>query len=365
MGIVTRILAALAPFILAAPHPAAEFKTSPEWDAKFQQRDGWTGGDGAYSVAITPERTVWLFSDSFVGKVRDGKRTEATMVNNAVGVQEGHGDSSKLRFVVRTGKDGKPAAMLTPPDGRGWFWIADGVCVSGKLFLFLPQIEKKAGDQGAFGFRQVGQWLGSVANPLDDPTEWRVEYQKLPFSEFSADRSVIFGAAVLRVEEYVYIYGLDEKSVKPFPDKRMILARVKAESLADFSAWRFWHDREWDADFRKAGHLASGMANEASVSYQPGAKRYVVVYSEYGLSDRIMARTSKDPWGPWSEPFLLFTCPDRKGDKQLFCYAAKAHPTESPGDDLLVSYVVNSFDFWQVARDASLYWPRFVRVTFP
>jgi hypothetical protein len=176
---------------------------------------------------------------------------------------------------------------------------------------------------------------------------------------------VIFGGAVLRANEYVYIYGLDEKSVKPFPDKRMILARVKAESLADLSAWRFWREGEWDADFRKAGHLASGMANEASVSYHPGTKRYLVVYSEFGLSNQIVARTSKEPWGPWSEPILLYTCSETKKDKHLFCYAAKAHPTESLGDDLLVSYVVNSFDFWQVARDASLYWPRFVRVPFP
>ena len=34
----------------------------------------------------------------------------------------------------------------------------------------------------------------------------------------------------------------------------------------------------------------------------------------------------------------------------------------SSGRDVVVSYVVNSFDFWQVARDARLYWPRFVRV---
>jgi hypothetical protein len=34
----------------------------------------------------------------------------------------------------------------------------------------------------------------------------------------------------------------------------------------------------------------------------------------------------------------------------------------SSGQDLFVSYVVDSFDFWQVAREAELYWPRFVRV---
>ena len=50
-------------------------------------------------------------------------------------------------------------------------------------------------------------------------------------------------------------------------------------------------------------------------------------------------------------------------DKKVFCYGAKAHPALSSGEDWVVSYVVNSFDFWQVAREARLYWPRFVRLT--
>jgi hypothetical protein len=60
---------------------------------------------------------------------------------------------------------------------------------------------------------------------------------------------------------------------------------------------------------------------------------------------------------------VLYECPEMGRDKRLFSYAAKAHPTLSSGDDLVVSYVVNSYYFWQVARDATLYWPRFVRVT--
>ena len=67
------------------PDPA-EARASPEWDAKFRQQDGWIGADGAYSVAVSPQRTIWLFSDTWIGKVRDGRRTDATMVNNMVGV---------------------------------------------------------------------------------------------------------------------------------------------------------------------------------------------------------------------------------------------------------------------------------------
>jgi hypothetical protein len=50
-------------------------------------------------------------------------------------------------------------------------------------------------------------------------------------------------------------------------------------------------------------------------------------------------------------------------DKKLFCYGAKAHPVLSSGQEVVASYVVNSFDFGQVARQGELYWPRFVRLT--
>jgi hypothetical protein len=50
-------------------------------------------------------------------------------------------------------------------------------------------------------------------------------------------------------------------------------------------------------------------------------------------------------------------------DKRLFCYAAKAHASQATDDALMISYVVNSRDVEQVIDDATLYWPRFVRVS--
>jgi Domain of unknown function (DUF4185) len=343
------------------PIVSAEARPSPEWDAKFQLRDGWIGGDGVDSVAVSPERTLWLFSDTWVGKVRDGRRSDATIVNNTVAVQEGHGLDAKLRFVVRRTADGKPAALVTPADGRGWFWLQAGTCVGGKLYLFLTQIEREG--QGVFGFRQVAQWLGVVENPLDDPERWRVEQKRIPHTDFSGPRRLSFGAEVLREGDQVFIYGTDERQGGPgLPDKQMIVARVGADSLADFNAWRFYRDSRWIDDFRQASHLAGGMGNDYSVSPLAGHKRYVVVSTHMGMSDRIVARTAETPWGPWSAPITVFRCPEVKWDRRVFCYGARAHVAESSGDEILVSYVANSFDFWHVAADARLYWPRFVEV---
>jgi hypothetical protein len=345
--------------LLPTDFPPAQ--PAPEWNARFTRTSGWIGGDGAYSVAVTPQRTVWLFSDTWIGDVKDGKRTNATIVNNTVAVQEGHGDQAKVEFVVAQGKDGKPAALIVPADGHGWFWLFHGACVEGKLYLFLAQIEK-TNDPGVFGFRQIGMWLGIVANPLDHPTAWKVEQRKLPCTVFSSERSLCFGNAVLCEGDHLYIYGIDENPKRGGGNKHLVVARVHAKDVADFAAWRFFRDGAWSEDFRHATRLADGLANECSVSFLPGRKQYVAVYTERGLSPRIVARTAPSPTGPWSTPTVLYHCPEASWDRNIFCYAAKAHPEISAEGELFITYATNSFDFWQVARDARLYWPRFVRV---
>jgi hypothetical protein len=108
--------------------------------------------------------------------------------------------------------------------------------------------------------------------------------------------------------------------------------------------------------------VADGMASECSVSFLPKLGRYVLVYTERGLSPKIQVRTAAKPWGEWAAATTVYRCPEMAQDKRIFCYAAKAHPELAEADELVISYVANSYDISQVVEDASLYWPRFVRV---
>src|SRR5262245_3621937 len=79
------LCAALVSSCLATEPPMVRSALpAPDLDAMFQQTDGWIGGDGGSSVAWSPQKTLWLFSDTWVGKIREGKRTDATIVNNSV-----------------------------------------------------------------------------------------------------------------------------------------------------------------------------------------------------------------------------------------------------------------------------------------
>ena len=123
---------------------------------------------------------------------------------------------------------------------------------------------------------------------------------------------------------------------------------------------------EWAAlsdSFVPMGHRYREPRNWWSTLTAQDTPGYALVYSENGLSPRILGRFAESPEGPWSAPVLLHTCPEMKADKKVFTYAAKAHPHLGGERELVVSYVVNSFDLAPVINDATLYWPRFVRVT--
>ena len=71
-------------------------KPAPEWDASFARKKGWTGADGCYSVELGDGRTLWLYSDTWVGTVAEGKHAKGShLVNNSIGLQP-------------AGKNGKP-----------------------------------------------------------------------------------------------------------------------------------------------------------------------------------------------------------------------------------------------------------------
>jgi len=346
-----------------APNIAVE--VLPHYDALFSNQEGWTGGDGAYSVALSHNIIAWFFGDTWIGQVENGRHVNATLVNNTVAIQLGKdAAAAKMDFTFGRAATGQPLALIRPDDGRGWFWIFDGVMTPEGLYVFLIQIDRTAGD-AVFDFKVVGTWLGHVANPEELPALWRITQSKVPWSTFSASGGILWGSAILQINKILYIYGTVEESAGGVLRKHMILARVPASLLLDYSQWRFFADNNWVTDFRRASRLSPNMPHEYSVTYLPALKQYVAVYSEDGLSRNILLRLSSKPQGPWSEPIQIFQCPEAGWDDSIFCYAAKAHSALSRDPDrLIITYIANSIDFDRVANDARLYRPRFLKVTF-
>lgn len=337
---------------------------APECDALFSRTSGWIGADGDYSVSLDNNRVAWLFSDTFVGSVKDGKRVDTVMINNSVAIQT-LGSKQPVEFFFRTAPDGKHKALVTPDDKDGYFWLFDGVNTSKGLYFFLLRV-MHLDVPGGFPFKLTGMSLAHVPNPADPPDKWKITQCRLPFSRFSKDEDIFFGSATLKVGDYIYIYGVSSKRKdNGGRTSEMITARVHEGQFGDFSAWRFWSGGKWGSSFEQAAPLFDGVATEFSISYIPGIKRYAAVYTAMGISGIIVVRLSPTPEGPWGEPIKVYECPDRLWHKATYSYAAKGHPElSSSPNELVVTYATNSTDFPDLFNDARLYWPRFVRLTF-
>ena len=334
----------------------------PAYDRLFHRSSGWIGADADYSVSLGKNRVLWLFGDTFLGKVRDGRRVPVAMINNSIGIQHRlDPETARVHFFCGSSSNGEPRSLIVPKNAQRWFWPADGVMERNRLSVFLSEIERTSAPS-ASGFRQIATTLCRVANPLDLPTVWKFSLRKIPFTKFSPGENRIFGAAILKADGFVYLYGLRER---PCHDKSMILARVSKGHLEDFHRWRFYTGKEWSRLSLHAADLCPDVANEYSVSWLPALHRYVLICTPNGLSRNIIARTAPNPWGPWSKATIVYRCPEATWGDGIFCYAAKAHPMLSTApNELIVTYAANATNPETLLNDDRLYWPRFVRVKF-
>jgi hypothetical protein len=345
--------------------PRAAVEVLPDFNAMFERQKGWTGADGAYTVGLSDQEILWLFGDTWYGEVREGRHENATIINNSIAIQRGIVPPHvTVDFYSGESSEAKPLAFFRPSDGRGWFWFYDGIKVSKKLHLFLLQIERTE-DPNSFGFTIRETRLASVANPGDPPESWRASQLRIPWQRLSPDGDTIFGSALLRENDFIYIYGTTENITGGVRKKYMILARVPAAKLQQFNQWQFFSSGRWTYDFNGLSRLAGDFANEYSVSYLASLGKYIAVYTANGASKDIVARFASHPWGPWSEPEILYECPEQSWGPDVFCYAAKGHPELSAApDEIVVTYIASSRDFDKIVDNAGLYRPRFLRVKF-
>ena len=372
--------------------PELPGKPAPQWDAIFARKKGWTGADGCYSVELGAGRTLWLYSDTWVGTVAEGKHAKGShLVNNSIGLQPPIAKGKPPKhdslefFWGKLGKDGKPRAWIEPDlpvkaddpqaAGKSWYWLLDGCMISPpgggkKLLVFLMHMgRKKEGGDGVFNFRMLGGALAVISNPLDAPSQWKISHAVNPHSRRSGTDDISWATALYHSGSagpgepgMLYIYGI--RDVKGL-NKQVVLARAPASRADDFSTWRFFTGKGWSRKSPDAVKITDQAVNEHTVeniSYM-GKSRLVLVESQPVFGRHVLVRTAEKPEGPWSELKKVFLVTNlEKGKHKRFTYAGKGHAHLSAPGKLLISYVINSHNFWDMVGDASIYRPRFIEV---
>ncbi|HEY9843015.1 MAG: DUF4185 domain-containing protein [Candidatus Sericytochromatia bacterium] len=331
---------------------------APDIESHFQPfATGWTGADGLYSIALGPQRHLWLFGDTLIGSRQGAGRTIASMPRNSLAVQT----NGQWRFFWRSGPKGE---VFAAPDPQHWFWPGPGTLYQGKLYLLLPEFAPDAAG-GVFGFRHTGLYLVTVSNPDADPADWRIDYRALNWGTQSGKEGpTAYSVAALVVSDQLYVYGYADRASR----RQARLLRIALADLASGQSESYWDGRGWSPQAQDAVPLFDGFHSEASIHWfaalNKGHGGYGLIYSAPNLYSQILMRTAPAPTGPWSEAQQLYQIPETRPG--VFCYAAKHHPhLARTQNELVLGYACNASDPGRLESDGELYLPRFVRLPLP
>jgi len=331
--------------VISAAQQAAPW---PEADKLFHQDPRWLGADAAFSVDLGGGRVLWLFNDTFVAQRPGNTRRQAAFVRNTVAIETGYDPShASIRFYWRT-RQGGPSEIF-PSDRQLWMWPWAGIRVGNKLLLFctrvVPEHKKRS-----LGFRLAGWNAYIVARPDEEPSAWTLE-------KVAEDHgNVIMASAVLHKDGFVYLFGTSE------PEHDLYLARCATNQIerGRFDGLEWWSGSGWQRSESEHKPVLRAVATEASVQCDPRGGYLEINSQGFGATDIVM-RSAPRLDGPWSTAQTIYRPPESDSPGTLV-YAGKSHP-ELQGGELVITYAANGNEE-RLAKDMSIYFPRFVRVQF-
>jgi hypothetical protein len=341
---------------------------SLDLEAPFRNTDPrWLGSDCAFSLPLPGNRVVWLFGDTFIASetTPDSRDREgAVLINNSIAMQNRIPVTlpDALNFFWKT-QNSAPESFFRNEKLPGFVWPLSAAWADGKIFVFAVRIIQ-SDIQSAFGFEQTGNEIFCVQNPESDPRDWKCTVKRLPFDQ----TRVSFGAYAHPVPPYVYIYGYRKETDSWTGPLNLMIARARTDGgvhLADYNNWEYLDGERmtWFKDAQRMRPALRHSRSELSVTYLPALKRYVYIANSWEEPHPILMRVSESPFGPFSEPKIIYYCLETNWDPDYFCYAAKAHPEMATADnELVISYMVNSKTLEKCVRDTRIYYPRFIRV---
>lgn len=337
----------------------------------FPDKDGWYGGDGAYSIQLDTDRTLWLFGDTFVacGGCRRDRVDMDVILGTTMGISScSKNNEFKIQYYL-SHQEGKFVSSFCDNE---WVWPQDPFIVNN--ILYIPLISIAPGDkkEEVFNFIVAGHKFVRVKDfSAADPRQWKYDFIDLTPTlpkEISA-----FAPTSVVYNDYVYFYPFYVYSKENFNVFGNILARIPTNRIDHpvGAVEYFYQDGTWQNHLnpRKVKIVLDAFASELSVRYHPADGKWIAVYlSINNKGDQLFYQTADKLEGPWSKPQPLgekipeVDSQSPTFDKGNFCYAGKEHIEFSQDKKLIVTYVCNSSEDMQsqtsfLRRNLFLYRP--------
>jgi hypothetical protein len=356
-----------------APQPVAQYcapsvpSSASAYQAAFNNLrktyTEWASADGAVPVPIDGGRVLWMFGDTYVGKVgSSGNITPPdVLVNNS--------------FVLQTGACFKPLMGGAPlartnkipnPTTGQFYWPASGIMDGGGLQIFMLRVQSAG---SALGFQILGMEVATFSlSSFNKGGSTSVPWQS----------SKSFGQANFSDGTHVYFYGsynAGESNGSGSPEQRHYVARALVGQVKNIGSWEYWNGTDWTVNNPGAavpmtfepgtpavdGYQLDGPAGGFSMTAAPAGADYAYLGTAKLLdafSADVSVFTADNPWGPW-------TYRGKVADTNfpgLSTYSAFTHLALPGAPSPISAFSTNDqpFDTADQPVTISVYGPRFV-----
>jgi len=337
----------------------------------FPDKDGWYGGDGAYSIKLDQKRTLWLFGDTFAAREKD--RNDRVDMDVVLGTTLAISTcSTNNEFIIQYYLKNKNGKFVSSFGENEWLWPQDPFIANNILYIPLIAVTPTNKEGEVFNFKISGHKLARIKDfSAADPYKWSIDY--IDLTPAIPLEVAAFATTSIVNDNYVFFYPF----YVYFKDKVNILGNILARipvSKLDNPARAieyFTKDGTWENKMNpeKVKIVLYAGVSELSVRYHAADKKWIAVYlSTQNKGDQLLYQFADELEGPWSEPKALGVKVSEVDpnstlyDKCNFCYAGKEHIEFSRDRNLVVTYVCNSAEDMQsqtsfIRRNLFLYRP--------
>jgi hypothetical protein len=323
---------------------------APEHFNKFNNvAGGWCAADATISLLLPDGKTLWLFGDCFIGEKKGDfgiNPLKSKMINNAAIIEDGD-----IMTAYYGGTYENPSSFI-PGEGQDFFWPEHAVVENDTLKVFSVRVMYKDNGTPGFDFQVGTTYIASYKYP-------DLEYIKTSKISYVTDTTMRFGACVLKSAGYTYIFGVKDTTSQNMTWPIPYLARV-TNSINE--PWQFYAGPDkWSYDCKEARPVGDRPMSESLFVYEKNNKFYLIMHEIWLVGELFILEADKIT-GPWNRStsggienrFAIIT-----PHKNNISYNLFAHPQFKNGEDILISFNVNTTNFNSIYSDTRNYRARF------
>lgn len=321
----------------------------------FYRTTGWIAGDGAFSINLGNDKSLWLFGDSYVDQFDTVTQTVPCLFSARNSAFEMNISNPE---VLNTLKGNNSHTLFQVGSNNNyWFWPGMGFANNDTAYVFQSRL-RNTGKGGMWGFEAVDSLF--VAK-IHIPTMELSGYDFL-----GTKNDISFNNGVVSDDGFHYIYGIKNNGF----GNDLIVARFSDANPR--SKWEYYNGSAWTTNILDAQKIFAEFTSSFYVFKLKN--KYVLITTEFSVGcdqgKEIYTYVSETPYGPFTNKTTVWTVDDLKNGHYPFFYIAAAHPEYDNGkNELLITYSINGYgDCVETCIDGRLdpnvYRPKAIRVPF-